>query len=131
MNKLLTQLFFFGLVGGLASVTHWAVAELCVEHLGLAPLLANVVGWLVAFNVSLFGHYHLTFKHQRAPLRLAAARFFGVSLLAFGLNEFAYALVLRVTTLPYELALALVLLGVAVLTFVLSRFWAFRRSSPT
>ena len=131
MNKLFTQLFFFGLVGGLAALTHWAVAVLCVEQLGLTPLVANVFGWLVAFNVSLFGHYHLTFKHQHAPFKQAAIRFFGVSLLAFSLNELAYAAVLRFTSLPYQLALALVLLGVAVMTFVLSRFWAFRRNSHT
>src|SRR5690606_37805410 len=125
MYKLLAQLFYFVVVGCLASVTHWAVAVLCVEHLGLAPLLANVAGWLVAFHVSLFGHYHLTFKHQRAPWKRAAARFFGVALLAFALNELAYAILLHTTALPYELALAMVLLGVAVLTFVLSRFWAF------
>lgn len=129
MHKLLAQLFWFVVVGCLAAATHWAVAVLCVEHLGLAPLLANVAGWLVAFNVSLFGHYHLTFKHQRAPWKHAAVRFFGVALLAFALNEVAYAILLHTTTLPYELALAMVLLGVAVLTFVLSRFWAFRRTA--
>ncbi len=126
MNKLLAQVSWFVVVGCVAAATHWAVAVLCVEQLGLAPLLANVVGWLVAFNVSLFGHYHLTFKHQRAPWKRAAARFFGVALLAFGLNELAYAVLLQATTLRYDLALALVLVGVAVLTFVLSRFWAFR-----
>ena len=128
MHKLFAQLFFFVVVGCLAAATHWAVAVLCVEHLGLAPLLANVAGWLVAFNVSLFGHYHLTFKHQRAPWKQAAIRFFGVALLAFALNELAYAILLHTTRLPYQWALALVLLGVAVLTFILSRFWAFRRT---
>lgn len=130
MNTLLVQLSWFVLVGCGAAATHWAVAVLCVEALGQPPLLANVVGWLVAFNVSLLGHYHLTFKHQRAPWKRAAARFFGVALLAFALNELAYAVLLHTTALRYDLALALVLAGVAALTFVLSRFWAFRRPSP-
>lgn len=129
MNKLLAQLFWFVIVGCAAAATHWVVAVLCVEHLHTPPLLANVAGWLVAFNVSLAGHYHLTFKHQQAPWKRAAARFFGVALLAFALNEAAYAVLLYTTALRYDLALALVLLGVAVLTFVLSRFWAFRHGA--
>lgn len=127
MNTLLTQLVWFVTVGCTAAATHWVVAVLCVEHLALAPLLANVVGWLVAFQVSLFGHYHLTFKHQGAPWRQAAVRFFAVALLGFALNELAYATLLHLTSLRYDIALALVLIGVAVLTFVLSRFWAFKR----
>ena len=129
MNKLLTQLSWFLVVGCGAAATHWIVAVLCVEGLSLPPLLANVVGWLVAFNVSLFGHYHLTFKHQRAPWKQAAIRFFGVASLAFALNELAYAFLLRTTTLRYDVALAVVLVAVAVLTFILSRFWAFRQST--
>ncbi|MCB5363514.1 GtrA family protein [Pusillimonas sp. CC-YST705] len=130
MNTLLTQLSWFVIVGCSAAATHWAVAVLCVELLGLAPLLANVAGWLVAFNVSLFGHYHLTFKHQHAPWKQAALRFFGVALLGFILNELAYALLLHTTGLRYDVALAVVLVGVAALTFLLSRFWAFRRLPP-
>ena len=128
MNTLLAQLSWFVIVGCAAAATHWAVAVLCVEQFGMPPLLANVAGWLVAFSVSLFGHHHLTFKHQQAPWKQAAVRFFGVALLAFMLNELAYAVLLHATTLRYDLALALVLAGVAVLTFVLSRFWAFRRA---
>jgi putative flippase GtrA len=52
-------------------------------------------------------------------------RFFGVALASFGINELLYALLLRYTTLDYRLALALVLVLVAALTFVLARNWAF------
>ena len=89
---------------------------------------ANVVGWLVAFCVSFAGHYRLTFRHQRAPLLRAAGRFFMVSALGFAINEAAYAALLRLTTIRYDVLLALVLVGIAGMTFILGRYWAFRHS---
>lgn len=90
--------------------------------------MANVVGWLVAYGVSFTGHYRLTFRHQQAPALRAAWRFFMVSALGFAINEASYALLLHWTTLRYDLLLALILIGMALITFVLGRYWAFRRS---
>jgi len=125
-QAIVRQLIWFIAVGCAAALTHWLVAVACVEHLALAPLLANAAGWLVAFHVSLFGHYHLSFRQQTAaPFKQAAWRFFMVAALAFACNELAYATLLHVSPLAYDTALLLVLVGVAILTFVLSRCWAF------
>lgn len=129
MQKIIRQLFWFVAVGCTAAATHWLVVVAVVDHVGLAPLLANLVGWLVAFGVSFWGHYQLTFKHQRAPLAQASVRFFAVSALGFSVNELAYAFLLRVTTLRYDLLLALILIGIAIMTFILGRFWAFRHKT--
>jgi len=126
--SLLRQLAWFIAVGCAAAATHWCVAVACVEGLGLAPLAANAVGWLVAFLVSFCGHYRLTFRHAAAPLARAARRFFLVSAAGFALNEAAYAWLLHATALPYDLLLALILVALAVLTFLASRLWAFRRT---
>nr|WP_180984196.1 GtrA family protein [Castellaniella caeni] len=128
MKKLITQIGWFVIVGCAAAATHWAVAVACVALAGLAPLLANLVGWLVAFGVSFTGHYRLTFRHQHAPLLRSALRFFAVSALGFVVNEAAYATLLRLTTIRYDLLLALVLIGIAGMTFILGRYWAFRHS---
>ncbi len=58
----------------------------------------------------------------------AAARFFLVSALGFAVNEAAYAALLRLTAIRYDVLLALVLIGIAGMTFILGRYWAFRRS---
>ena len=126
MIKLLTQIGWFVATGCAAALTHWLVAVLCVRELGLAPLLANLAGWLVAFCVSFLGHYHFTFRHQRGPWASAARRFFLVSALGFGVNELSYAYLLRATTIRYDLLLAMILVALAILTFILGRFWAFR-----
>lgn len=128
LKRLVTQIGWFVIVGCLAAATHWLVAVACVAWAGLPPLVANVAGWLVAFGVSFGGHYRWTFRHQHAPIVRAARRFFAVSALGFAVNEAAYAVLLHSTTLPYDLSLALVLAGMAVLTFILGRWWAFRHS---
>src|SRR5690606_18821509 len=102
MQNIIRQLGWFVAVGCAAAATHWLVVVATVDWLGLAPLLANVIGWLVAFVVSFAGHYRLTFRQQRAPLFKAARRFFAVSALGFGANELAYAWLLQATPLRYD-----------------------------
>ena len=127
-KKLAAQIGWFVIVGCAAAATHWAVAVACVAVGGLSPLAANLAGWLVAFVVSFTGHYRLTFRHQAAPLLRAAGRFFLVSALGFAVNEAAYATLLHLTTIRYDILLALVLIGIAGMTFILGRCWAFRHS---
>lgn len=123
------QLFWFLVVGGAAAATHLGVVMGLVELLGMAPLLANVLGWMVAFGVSFGGHYRLTFSGSGAALGPAARRFLLISFSGFLLNQAAYAAALHLSSQNYALLLAAVLVGVAVLTYVLSRWWAFRHTT--
>lgn len=123
------QLAAFVAVGGAAAAVHLGLVKLLVEQAGLTPLRANVLGWLLAFVVSFSGHRGLTFRAQRAPLLRSAGRFFIVSAAGFGVNQAAYALLLHASRLRYDWALAVVLVGVAALTFILGRFWAFKGSA--
>lgn len=128
MKKLLGQLTWFVMVGCAAAATHWLVAVTCISQWHAPAALANFAGWLVALWVSFSGHYFLTFQHHTKTWWPALQRFVGVSLAGFVLNELAFLSLLRWTSVPYTLALALVLVGVAALTFVLSRYWAFRHN---
>lgn len=119
------QLGLFGMVGAGAMALHWAVVALLVP-LGVLPLWANPAGFLVAFQLSYSGHRHLTFQATDLPHSSTLPRFFGVALGAFLLNQLLYALLLHFTTLDYRLALALVLVLVAAMTFISSQRWAFR-----
>lgn len=128
MRSLLKQIGWFVAVGCAAAATHWLVVVGCVSQTGLNPLVANVIGWLVAFCVSFTGHYLLTFKQHSAPVGQAARRFFSVSALGFLINELSYAWLLKYTSISYELLLALILVIIAGGTFVLGRYWAFRQA---
>ena len=127
MNR---QLFWFGVVGVSAMLLHFVVVALVLVPLGLPPLAANVIGFLTAFQLSYQGHRRLTFQAARIPHRQALPRFFGVSCLSFAVNEAMYFLLLHYTALDYRVALFIVLLTVAILTFVLSKLWAFAGGEP-
>lgn len=128
MGLLAGQIVRFIAVGCLAAATHWVVAVACVEALRLAPLLANVAGWLAAFGVSFAGHLLFTFRHPLHAWQRAAAKFFLVSAGGFAINEMAYAWLLHVSSVRYDVLLAAVLAGIAGGTFIASRLWAFRRT---
>jgi putative flippase GtrA len=119
---------WFVVVGCAAAAVHLGVVILLVDTGALRPLSANVAGWLLAFTVSFAGHWQLTFRAPGGPWRAAAQRFFAVSLAGFVANECAYAAVLRWSRLPYDLVLAGVLVATAVMTYLLSSRWAFRRN---
>lgn len=117
---------WFIAVGCAAAAVHLATVVALVRWGGWSPPVANVLGWLTAFVCSFFGHHFTTFSDAQAPMGRAARRFFAVSALGFAVNQAAYVLLLRWSGLRYDLALALVLVGVAVVTYLLGRRWAFR-----
>jgi putative flippase GtrA len=118
----------FILVGSAAALAHFVTVVFIVEHFGLAPLLANILGWLCAFWVSYGGHHYLTFADHGAPVLRSVGRFFLISAMGFAINESSYAVLLSVSVLPYYLLLGMVLVAVAVVTYLLSQHWAFRRT---
>jgi len=120
------QLFWFGLVGASAAALHLGLVWLLVAQFSLAPLLANVLGFCGAFVLSFIGHHQRTFAAHAAPMRQALPRFLLVAVLGFACNEVLYALLLQLG-MDYRVALFLVLVAVAGMTWVLSRYWAFRR----
>jgi putative flippase GtrA len=126
MRATLRQIGIFIGVGCAAAATHWAVAVMLVRALGMAPLAANVGGWLAAFAVSFSGHYHVTFRHARASWTVAVRRYFLVSALGFLVNESAYAWLLHATSIRYDVLLAGILVALAAATYIASRLWAFR-----
>ena len=117
----------FVAVGCTAAAVHFGVVLLLVSRAGAAPLAANVAGWLPAFGVSFLGQWRFTFAGRGAPGGQALRRFLALSLGGFAANECAYAALLHWSGASYAVLLAVVLVGVAVSTYVLSSLWAFRR----
>ncbi len=116
----------FVAVGAAAFITHLSVAAVCVELAGLHPLAANAIAFVVAFMVSFTGHARFTFGIERRHWRSARTRFFCVACLGFVVNQIAYAKSLAAFGGAYYLPiLAAILVSVAVLTFTLSKLWAF------
>lgn len=118
--------FWFLLVGASAALTHMAVFALVAPH--LLPELANAAGFCVAFVVSFAGHRFLSFQDADTSLWQSLKRFGVTALAGFAANELVFVLLLRVFDMPNLLALFIALVLASAQTFVLSRFWAFRRT---
>ncbi len=117
--------FWFLLVGAAAAATHMAVFSVVQPYLW--PELANAVGFCIAFFVSFAGHRLLSFTDARTSVGTSLGRFALTALAGFASNEIAFTLLLRALHWPALLALLAALLIAAGQTYLLSRFWAFRR----
>jgi len=117
--------FWFVVVGGTAALTHLAVFALAQTWLW--PELANAVGFVVAFGVSFAGHRRLSFQDAGTTVQQSLVRFAVTALAGFAANELVFTLLLRGLQWPSLGALLVALVFAAGQTFVLSRFWAFRR----
>ena len=117
--------FWFLAVGGSAALTHMAVFALSQGHMW--PELANALGFCVAFFVSFAGHRLLSFQDAATSVSTSLGRFAVTALAGFVSNEIVFMVLLRTLGWPALLALFAALVFAAGQTFVLSRFWAFRR----
>jgi putative flippase GtrA len=91
------------------------------------PELANALGFVVAFVVSFAGHRWLSFQDAGTSLLTSLGRFAVTALASFAGNEVVFVILLRGLGWPSLLALFVALVLAAGQTFLLSRFWAFRR----
>jgi putative flippase GtrA len=114
----------FGIVGGLATLTHGGVSVAALRWGGLAPLVANACGFAVAFCVSFCGHAWFTFRTR--PSLQRALRFIAVAASSAAVSS---ALVLAAqawTSLAPGTYLPLAALFTPACNFVLHSLWTFR-----
>lgn len=123
--RLVFQIIRFGSVGLIASAVHYLIAIIMISA-DVLPLWANFFAFVIAFNVSFFGHFYWTFTHVQAFRLSAALRFLCVAVSGFCLNESLYYCLLRWTDVGPQWSLLFVLFIVSGFTFLLSRAWAFR-----
>ena len=130
MPRLLSaSTFWFLVVGGVSALTHLLVFSLA--QASMLPEVANALGFGLAFGVSFAGHRWLSFKDASTTVGTSLKRFAATALAGFVCNELVFMGLLRGLGWPAHLALLLSLLVAAGQTFVLSRFWAFRRQRAT
>ena len=115
----------YGLVGGAATLAHWALLALLVEWGHVPPWLGSGAGAVLGAQVAFFGNRHYTFDHA-GPLWPAWWRFMGTALLggALGMAVVAGGVALGA---HYLLAQAAATGLSMVLTFAVNRGWTFAR----
>ncbi|MED7819906.1 MULTISPECIES: GtrA family protein [unclassified Francisella] len=120
------QLSFFLIVGILAAATNFIIVWILVEANVFKPLVANFFAFLIAFNVSYFGHRFLTFSTTTKSHKKAASQFFINVMIGLVLNELIYYILLHLLKIQYLLALFITMGLVAIYTFIVSKFLIFK-----
>jgi putative flippase GtrA len=120
------QAIRFLIVGALASIVNFIIVWILVHFDVLRPLVANIFAFLIAFNVSYFGHRFLTFSTTSTSHKKASIQFLGNAVIGLILNEATYYVLLHILHIQYLLALFITMAIVAVYTFLISKFFIFK-----
>ena len=121
------QMLRFGMVGVLATFVHMVIGFLLIQS-NWQPLTANMLAFAIAFLVSFIGHLGFSFADQDVSASSAFWKFAVVALTGFGCNGALLATLLAFSSLPDMVALCVSTACAAILTFILSKLWAFRIS---
>lgn len=123
-RALMFQLCRFAGVGITAALVNFIVVVWVVESFHWQPLLANVLAFIVAFQVSVTGHHYWTFN-ATASIKKTWLKFLPVGIMGLVLSEVLFYVLLHPLGLYYPLALLITLMIVPGVTFVLGKYWAF------
>jgi len=120
------ELLMFLIVGTLAALAHLSIVWLLVGTAGLAPLQANIIGFLGALNISYLGHSRFTFSQVKKLSIKTFAQFATIASTGFAVNQIAYYYGLQWFGQSFYLPVLMVILVlVAAFTFIFSKLWVF------
>ncbi len=127
-RALLAQAARYGVTG--LAVTACSISTYFAAHYlaGLAPQIANLVGYVVGVTIGYVAHSRYSFRgHGSRDDPLATTgRFVGVSLVSLGLNAGWVWLLTARLGLPAWTPTPLMVTATPALVFVLNRVWVFR-----
>ena len=125
---MIKQALRFGLVGIVATLVH-VVTVLVMHYLaGFSTLWANAIAFLTAWTVSYIGNWLWTFEAPTAHSH-SAPRYFFVGIAGFALNQVIVEITTNWWAWPMWLALVPVVMVVPLVSFLASRYWAYRKSA--
>jgi putative flippase GtrA len=125
-RPLFFQIMRFGVIGTVAAAIHFSIVVSLVEISLMSPLIANVIAFLFAFQVSYWGHRHWTFRGTTTQHQVAIPRLLLVATSNLIANQIIFFVFLELFKLPYMLALFFTLTILPVVTFTLGKWWIFR-----
>ncbi len=119
------QLLRFIVIGCSANITNFVALILIVELFHWHPLVANILAFIIAFQVSYWGHRHWTFDHKKHH-HTSIVKFLMVALSGFCATEILFGFFLHALHWYYPIAFIITSAIVASCTFFISKLWAFR-----
>ena len=120
------QLIRFGAVGASGFVVNLVVYAACVHPLAMNYKLASVVAFLVSVTRNFWINRHWTFSAKHAHPGRQAAKFFTVSLVAYGVQFAILVTLVDSAGLEKVLAQAIAVICSTPLSFVGQKMWTFK-----
>jgi len=127
LPPMLVQLIRFGLVGGFVTALGAGAYWVPATFLGVAPLLANVFGYMVAAGIGYLLHSRISFRGHGSrdnPVQ-RTGRFVIVSLVSLGLNSLFVWVLTGLLKGPTWWPVVPMLFVTPLVTFALNRQWVF------
>lgn len=125
--RLGAQVLRFGLVGGFVTASSAAVYYGCATWAGIAPLVANLLGYLLGGALGYVLHSRISFRGHgaRDGTGRRTARFAVVSLVTFALNSLFVWWLTGVLHGPTWWPVVPMVFVTPLVAFVLNRQWVF------
>lgn len=127
LKTLAGQLLRFGMVGGFVTALGVVAYYVPATWFGVAPLLANLLGYMVAVTFGYILHSRISFKGHGSrdnPVQ-RTGRFFIVSLVSLGLNSLFVGVLTGPLGGPTWWPVVPMLCVTPLVTFSLNRQWVF------
>ena len=121
---MLNSFLRYGLIGAIATATHYAVLIFCTEALHWPAYLGSGTGAIIGAQVAFLGNRRFTFAHQ-GPISQAWLKFQGTALLGALVGMVIVAIGVKAGW-HYLAAQVLATLTSLLLTFAINRAWTFR-----
>ena len=127
ISSVFGQVIRFGLVGGFVTLIGMAVYYFPATFMGVAPLLANLLAYVVAMGLGYVLHSTVSFKGHGSRDNPAkrTGRFFIVSLVSLALNSLWVWTLTGLLDGPTWWPLIPMLFVTPAVTFALNRQWVF------
>jgi putative flippase GtrA len=119
------QLVRFAAVGATGYVVNLVTFALCVHAIGIDYRISSVIAFAVSVINNFWFNRHWTFGARHEHPMFQAARFFAVSLLAFG---FTYVILITLVGagMPKVVSQAIAIVAATPLSFLGQKLWSFR-----
>jgi len=127
LKSLFGQLFRFGMVGAFVTALGVLAYYIPATYFGVAPLLANLLGYAVAVAFGYVMHSRISFAGHgsRDEPGRRTLRFFIVSLVSLGLNSLFVGVLTGPLAGPTWWPVIPMLFVTPMVTFTLNRQWVF------
>lgn len=120
----LISLLRFCIVGVATTITHIVIVAFILVFNLMPIFTANFTAFLTAFCVSFIGNYKWTFKSHN-NLKRSLGRYFLIASLGFIVNNIILFILIYEKILPPLYAAIISACFIPIVTFLLSKYWAF------